>query len=182
MATPHAGASAHAGASTAAPTETAPQTRVTIASLPRTADAALERDALMGVLQYGHLIDAADLDAALALPMHVPALDAVRQTIAAQPDRARIGWASTAVESVREPYRSLAVELLTAAFPALTEEEATASTRALARRLRIRAVDREKTELLGAIQRLPADSEEGRAVRIALRDLDATRRALTEAS
>ena len=63
-----------------------------------------------------------------------------------------------------------------------TEEEATASTRALARRLRIRAVDREKTELLGAIQRLPADSEEGRAVRIALRDLDATRRALSEAS
>lgn len=182
MATPHPGASAHAGASTAPPTETAPQTRVTIASLPRTADAALERDALMGVLQYGHLIDAADLDAALALPMHVPALDAVRQTIAAQPDRARIGWASTAVESVREPYRSLAVELLTAAFPALTEEEATASTRALARRLRIRAVDREKTELLGAIQRLPADSEEGRAVRIALRDLDATRRALSEAS
>ncbi len=32
-------------------------TRVTIASLPRTADVALERDALMGFLQFGHRID-----------------------------------------------------------------------------------------------------------------------------
>lgn len=154
--------------------------RTTIASLPRTSDAALERDALMGVLQYGHLVDTAEIDAALAIPMHVPALDAVRQSIQAQPDRSRIGWASTAVEAVREPYRSLGVELLTAAFPALTEEEAKTSTLSLARRLRVRAVDREKTELLGAIQRLPADSVEGRNVRIALRDLDARRRSLAE--
>ncbi|WP_448656227.1 DNA primase [Microbacterium lacticum] len=180
-AAPGAGTSAHGGASADGGSgEAAPETRATIAALPRTADAALERDALMGVLQYGHLIDAADLDAALALPMQVPSLDAVRQSIQGQPDRTRIGWASTAVESVREPYRSLGVELLTAAFPALTEEEATASTRALAQRLRIRALDREKTELLGAIQRLPAESEEGRAVRVALRDLDARRRSLAE--
>ena len=180
-AAPGAGTSAHGAASAdGGSDEAAPEIRATIAALPRTADAALERDALMGVLQYGHLIDAADLDAALALPMQVPSLDAVRQSIQGQPDRTRIGWASTAVESVREPYRSLGVELLTAAFPALTEEEATASTRALAQRLRIRALDREKTELLGAIQRLPAESEEGRAVRVALRDLDARRRSLAE--
>lgn len=180
-AAPGAGTSAHGAASADGGSgEAAPEIRATIAALPRTADAALERDALMGVLQYGHLIDAADLDAALALPMQVPSLDAVRQSIQGQPDRTRIGWASTAVESVREPYRSLGVELLTAAFPALTEEEATASTRALAQRLCIRALDREKTELLGAIQRLPAESEEGRAVRVALRDLDARRRSLAE--
>ena len=112
--------------------------------------------------------------------MRTPALDAVRQAVAAQPDRTRIGWASTAAESTREPYRSLAVELLTADFPALTEAEAATSTRSLARRLRVRAVDAEKNELLGAIQRVPADSEEGRAVRVALRDLDARRRTLTE--
>jgi len=41
-------------------------------------------------------------------------------------------------------------------------------------------VDAEKNELLGAIQRVPAESEEGRAVRVALRDLDARRRTLTE--
>lgn len=159
----------------------APPVRVTIVTLPRTADAALERDALMGILQYGHLIDAAEVDAALALPMHVTALDAVRQSIQAQPDRTRIGWAATAAEGVREPYRSLAVELLTASFPALSESEALTSTASLVRRLRVRAVDNEKRELLGTIQRLPADSEEGRAVRLALRDLDALRATLTQA-
>ncbi len=155
---------------------------MSLRTLPRTADATLERDALMGVLQYGHLVDGEEVDAALALPMQIPALDAVRQSLVAQGDRRRIGWASTAVESVREPYRSLAVELLTADFPALTEAEAAAYTRGLARKLRVRAVDREKNELLGTIQRLPADSEQGRAVRLALRELDARRRALTEAS
>lgn len=155
-------------------------TRVTIASLPRTAEVALERDALMGVLQYGHLLDAADTDAALAVPMSHAALDAVRLAIAAQPDRTRIGWASAAVESTREPYRSLTVELLTASFPALTEAEAEASARSLCLRLRVRAVDREKIELLGAIQRVPADSAEGRSVRVALRELDQLRRGLSE--
>ncbi|WP_292831959.1 DNA primase [Microbacterium sp.] len=165
-------------------TRTAEQTlaadRVTIAALPRTADVALERDALMGVLQYGHLLDAAETDAALALPMSHPALDAVRLSIAAQPDRTRVGWAAAAVEATREPLRSLAVELLTATFPALTESEAKASARSLCLRLRVRAIDREKSELLGAIQRLPADSSEGRSVRLALRDLDQRRQALSE--
>jgi len=158
-----------------------PSLRMTLRTLPRSGEAVLERDALMGVLQYGHLVDGAELDAALALPMQVPALDAVRQSLVSHTDRTRIGWASSAVEAVREPYRSLAVELLTADFPALTEAEAAASTRSLARRLRIRAVDREKNELLGTIQRLPPDSEQGRTVRLALRELDARRRALTEA-
>lgn len=155
-------------------------TRVTLVSLPRTSDVAIERDALMGILQYGHLLDAAEVDAALTLPMSHPALDAVRQAIVAQADRSRIGWASTAAESAREPFRSLAVELLTADFPALTEAEATASTLSLCRRLRLRAVDREKHEMIGAIQRVPADSEEGRTVRVALRELDARRRALSD--
>jgi DNA primase len=154
--------------------------RVTIASLPRTADAILERDALMGVLQYGHVLDAAEVDAALAIPMQHPALEAVRQTLAAHSERSRIGWASAAAESVREPYRSLAVELLTSAFPALTEAEAAASALALCRRLRVRAIDAQKRELLGAIQRVAPDSEEGRAVRVSLRELDVRRRTLAE--
>ena len=154
--------------------------RATIATLPRTSDAALDRDALMGILHYGHVVDAAEIDAALALPMTVPALDAVRQAVQAQPDRTRIGWAVTAAEAVREPFRSLGVELLTASFPALSESEAHSSTRSLARTLRIRAIDREKSALLGAIQRVPAESEEGRTVRLRLRDLDAQRRALAE--
>ncbi|MBN9177145.1 MAG: DNA primase [Microbacterium sp.] len=171
--TPGATPGGAAGEAPAAP-------RATIATLPRSSDAALERDALMGILQYGHVVDAAEIDAALALPMTVPALDAVRQALLAQPDRTRIGWAVTAAEAVREPFRSLAVELLTASFPALSEAEAHSSTRSLARTLRIRAIDREKSALLGAIQRVPAESEEGRAVRLQLRDLDARRRTLAE--
>ncbi|MFT4213569.1 MAG: DNA primase [Microbacterium sp.] len=157
-----------------------PAARVTLRSLPHTADAALERDALMGILQYGHLVAADTVDAALALPMRLPPLEAVRQAVASVSDRTRIGWAAGAVESVREPYRSLAVELLTADFPALSEAEATASTRSLALRLQVRAIDAQKNEMLGAIQRVPADSDEGRAVRLALRDLDGRRRVLTE--
>lgn len=154
--------------------------RVTIATLPRDASVVLERDALMGILQYGHVIDAAEVDAALALPMQHPALEAVRQAITGQPDRSRVGWSTAAVDATREPYRGLAAELLTATFPALTEAEAKASAFAMCRRLRLRAIDREKAELLGAVQRVPADSEEGRAVRVALRDLDQRRRALAD--
>ncbi|RZI96026.1 MAG: hypothetical protein EOO67_01310 [Microbacterium sp.] len=154
--------------------------RVTIASLPPTSDVILERDALMGVLQYGHTLDPAEVDEALQLPMRHPALDAVRQALAAQADRTRVGWASVAAESVREPYRSLAIELLTGAFPALTEAEAATSALALCRRLRVRAIDAQKRELLGAIQRVDPDSEEGRAVRVSLRELDVRRRSLAE--
>ncbi len=160
------------------PAEAPAPTRVTLRTLPQTAEAMLERNALMGILQYGHLIEAAEADEALALPMTTPPLDAVRLSIVAIGDRRRVGWAADAVESTREPYRSLAIELLTAAFPALTEAEALTAVTALCRQLRIRAIDREKRELLGAVQRVPADSEEGRRVRIALRELDARRAAL----
>ncbi len=149
--------------------------RVTIAALPRTADVALERDALMGILQFGHRLDPDLLARAVSLSFRHPALDAVRQAIAAAPDVSRPGWSADAVTSVREPYRSLAAELLTADFPALTDEAATISATALARRLVGRAVDREKTELLGAIQRVPPDSQEGRTIRMRLRELDAER-------
>ncbi len=154
--------------------------RVTLATLPRTKDVALERDALMGVLQYGHAVAAEPLDLALSLSMDHPALDAVREAVVAQPDRTRVGWAAAAVDATREPFRSLTVELLTAIFPARTVEDAQASTLDLARRLRLRAMDRDKARLLGAVQRLSPESPEGRAVRIELRDLDARRRALAD--
>ncbi len=153
--------------------------RVTIASLPRSADVALERDALMGFLQYGHRIDPADLRAALDETFRHPALEAVRSSIAAVPDHTRPGWAAAAVDAVREPYRSLAAELLTGDFPARDDRHAMTSAKDLARRIRMRGVEREKHELLGAIQRLAPDSEEGRAVRLRLRELDAVKQRLT---
>ena len=156
----------------------APALRVTLATLPRTGEVALERDAMMGFLQYGHRIDAELRDRALALPLRHPALEAVRQTIAAAGDLRRTGWAADVVSAVREPYRSLAAELLTGAFPARDDDHATVSAQDLARRLITRAIDARKRELLGAVQRVAADSEEGRAVRIELRELDADRQRL----
>ncbi|MEW2008702.1 DNA primase [Microbacterium sp. NPDC078814] len=148
---------------------------VTLASLPRSPDVAVERDALMGALQYGHQIDAALLTRALAEPFRTPGLDAVREAVAAAPDRSRPGWVTDAVNSVREPYRSLAGELLMTPFPARDEAGAVASATDLARRLVVRQLEHEKQELLGAVQRVPADSDGGRALRVRLRDIDVER-------
>ncbi|MFG6491972.1 DNA primase [Microbacterium sp. P03] len=154
--------------------------RTTIATLPRTKDAALERDALMGFLQFGHRLDIALFEQAVALPFRTAALDAVRQTLVGA-DTTRPGWSADAVTAVREPYRSLAAELLTSPFPARDDAHAVNSTIDLAHNLVLRSLDREKTELLGAIQRVSADSEEGRIVRLRLRELDVARQRLIEA-
>ena len=160
----------------------APLERVTVASLPRSRDVALERDALMGLLQFGHRLDTDLVDRAIEAPFRHPALDAVRQAIVAAPDRERVGWAMAAISAVREPYRSLGGELLAADFPALTDEAALSSTTDLARRLIGRALETEKAELLGAIQRVLPESAEGRDIRVRLREIDAARRRLSEES
>ena len=153
---------------------------VTLASLPRTADVAVERDALMGALQYGHQIDQALLTRALSAPFRTPGLDAVREAVASAPDRTRAGWVTEAVNAVREPYRSLGGELLMTPFPARDETGALASATDLCRRLIVRSLDDEKNELLGAVQRVPADSDGGRALRMRLRDLDVERQRFAE--
>jgi DNA primase len=153
---------------------------VTLASLPRSPDVAVERDALMGALQYGHQVDQALLSRALEAPFRTPGLDAVREAVASAPDRTRAGWVTEAVNSVREPYRSLAGELLMTPFPARDEERAVATVADLARRLILRRLEHEKQELLGAVQRVPADSDGGRALRMRLRDIDAERQRFAE--
>ncbi|MFB8190772.1 DNA primase [Microbacterium sp. NPDC055988] len=153
---------------------------VTLASLPRSPDVAVERDALMGALQYGHQVDQALLTRALGMPFRTPGLDAVREAVASAPDRTRAGWVTEAVNSVREPYRSLAGELLMTPFPARDEERAVATVADLARRLVLRQLERDKQELLGAVQRVPADSDGGRALRMRLRDIDAERQRFAE--
>ncbi|MGO1852179.1 MAG: DNA primase, partial [Microbacteriaceae bacterium] len=109
-----------------------------------------------------------------------PALEAIRETVASAPDRTRVGWAMDAVNAVREPYRSLAGELLMSPFPAKDEAGAVASTADLTRRMIVRGLEREKQELLGAIQRVPADSDGGRALRVRLRDIDVERQRFAE--
>ncbi|QKJ19419.1 DNA primase [Microbacterium hominis] len=157
--------------------------RATLASLARTADVALERDFLMGALQFGHRLDVDELARALAQPFGHPALDAVREAVRdAIADLDRAGWAADAVGRVREPHRFLAAQLLAADFPALTDDDAVSSTADLARRILLRGLAREKSELLGAIQRVAAVSEEGRAIRLRLRELDLERARLQAAS
>ncbi|MEJ1086939.1 DNA primase [Microbacterium sp. Mu-80] len=153
---------------------------VRLRDLPRTAEVALERDALMGVLQYGHRIDEALLTRALTEPFRHPALEAVRESVASVADRTRVGWATAAADAVREPYRSLAGELLMMPFPARDEAGALTSATDMCRRLILRGIEREKHELLGAVQRVPADSDGGRALRMRLRDVDAERMRFVE--
>ncbi|MDR2293644.1 MAG: DNA primase [Microbacterium sp.] len=155
-----------------------PVQRITLATLPRTGDVMRERDALMAFLQYGHQMDTPLLTRALSRPLMHPGLEAVRAGILSVPDRSRPGWAMTAIESVREPYRVLAGEMLAAEFPARDEQSALAAANDLALALVERQLRAEKTELLSAVQRVPADSEEGRALRVQLRDLDIETRRL----
>ncbi|MBS1905350.1 MAG: DNA primase [Actinobacteria bacterium] len=169
------GASAPGGAEAPAPIPV-----VTLATLPRTGDAPLERDALMGALQYGHQLDSELLQRAMGTSFTVPGLDAVRDAVAQVQDRQRPGWALQAVDAVREPYRALAGELLMAAFPARDEQGARASATDLCRRLIVRGLEREKSELLGEIQRLPADTDGARSIARRLVELDAERQRFLE--
>ena len=160
--------------------DVAPAAGVSLRTLPTGGDGPLERDALMGALQYGHQLDQELLQRAVDAPFTVPALDAVRESIARIPDRLRPGWALQAVDAVREPYRALAGELLMAAFPARDEEGAKASATGLCKRLILRGLDREKNELLGALQRLTADSDGARAIARRLVEIDVERQKFLE--
>ncbi|BAJ76371.1 DNA primase [Microbacterium testaceum StLB037] len=150
---------------------------VTMASLPNTRDVALERGAMMAFLQYGHRIEPELFLRALQTPFGHPALEAVRSTLAST-DLSQPGWAVAAVEAVREPFRSLAAELLTSEFPARTEEGAVVAANDLSRRLLVRELERQKAELLREVQRVPADTDEGRRLGLRLRDLEADRQRL----
>ena len=152
--------------------------RVRLHDLPRSPDVLLETEAAMAFLQYGHTVAPELLARALSIPFRHGALDAVREQIAVA-DLARPGWAPDAVDRVREPFRQLAAELLTAPFPARDEEGAIASATSLAVRLIARDLDRQRHELLGAVQRVAPDGDEGRRLRMRLRDIEAERRALT---
>ncbi|MEV8135605.1 DNA primase [Microbacterium aurantiacum] len=162
-------------APSAAPDGAADALRPTLATLPRTRDVAMERDALMGVLQFGHRMDGDIVARAVGLPFRHPGLDAVRQAVAGVDDLSRPGWAADAIGNVREPFRGLGAELLAANFPAQNDDEAVASATDLSRRLVMRALEAEKHELLGAIQRVAPDSDGGRSIRIRLREIDAER-------
>ncbi|NHI17046.1 DNA primase [Microbacterium excoecariae] len=161
----------------AAPATASPA--VTLQTLPRTTDAVVERDALTGILQYGHRIDPTLLQRALGVAFRVPALDAVRAAIFSV-DRTQPGWGQAAIDALPQALTQLGGEVLMRDFPARDEEHAAVSANALCRRLIVRALDAEKQELLGALQRAEPQSNEGRAVGMRLRDLETERRRLVD--
>ena len=156
-----------------------PLERVTLASLPRHHDVALERDALMAFLQYGHRIEP-DLFAARGRASR----SGIRRSRPSAPPSRRPPiphvpagrWTPSSPSGSRTaPSRA---NCSRGRCPPPTRPARSPSTGELARNLIVRSLDREKNELLGAVQRVPADSEEGRAVRVRLRDLDAERQRL----
>jgi len=152
---------------------------VTLANLPHTTDVAMERDALTGILQYGHLIEPALFQRAIESPFRTPALDEVRKAILAV-DRSKPGWGQAALDQLPQSLRQLGGEVLMRDFPARDEQHAAVSANDLCRRLIARALDALKHELLGELQRLEPGSADGRAVQIRLRDLEMERRRLIE--
>ena len=158
--------------------EQMPAVAVTLATLPRTPDVYRDRNTLMAFLQYGHLLDQDLMAEALQTPFSHPAFDAVRAAILAHSERTKPGWALTAIGGVREPYRLVAGELLAAEFPAKDEQAAVVAAQDLALSKVERAMNAQKNELLGAVQRIAAESEEGRALRVQLRELDVRIRSL----
>ena len=176
---PYAGSSAsHGSAPYGSDPEHAPAVAVTLATLPRTPDVYRDRNTLMAFLQYGHLLDQDLMAQALEAPFSHPAFDAVRAAILAHPERTKPGWALTAIGGVREPFRLIAGELLAAEFPAKDEQAAVVAAQDLALSKVERAMIARKNEFLGAVQRIAPDSEEGRALRVQLRDLDVRIRSL----
>ena len=71
----------------------------------------------MAFLQYGHRIDPELFARGVAIPFRHPALEAVRSAVAAAPDPARPGGPLDTIQAVREPYRTLAGELLARPLP-----------------------------------------------------------------
>ncbi|WP_040164249.1 DNA primase [Microbacterium gorillae] len=153
---------------------------VTLATLPSTPEVRKDTEALVAILQFGHLIDTPLLTRAVGVQLTHPGLDAVREGIRAVPERSRPGWAMTAVENVREPYRVLAGELLASEFHANSETAAKNVAAEHVRNLIDRDLKRQKHDLVGALRRATAESEEGRAISRRIVELEMETRRLRE--
>ena len=174
------GPGAHAPEAGAADSDAGQVVNVTSRTLPTTPDVRRDREAIIASLQYGHQLDTPLLVRALGAPLTHPALDAIRVAILETADRSTPGWAVKAIEAVREPYRLLAGELLTAEFPAANEERAMMAATDIVLGIVERQIANEKRELLSAVQRVDPASDEGRSLRVQLRDLDIEARRLRE--
>ena len=147
--------------------------RVTIASLPRHRRCALSSATRSWASCSSAIGSTAELlDPCAGTALRHPALDAVRSRHRRSARSTRAGWAADAVARCASPtarWRRASRRRLPRAD---RRSRASPQPPILLAASSLRALDREKSELLGAIQRVPPDSEEGRVIRLRLREFD----------
>lgn len=154
--------------------------RMSLASLPTTPVARLERDALMAMLQQAPAVGPELLAQAVTAEMHTPVLRVVRDAIAAVlPHAGEDGWVQRVGESAPEALRGLITELALAPMPHRNEAQLGAYARDVVAALLDRDLLSLKSELLARLQRLGEPSDpNSRRIQEQLAALEAARRAL----
>ncbi|HET6672106.1 MAG TPA: DNA primase [Agromyces sp.] len=162
------------------PTTDAAPRPFSITELPNDPSTRLERDALQAMLQYPDALGPDLLRHAVDCRFGNPSLAVVRDGIAsvlATPDAAiRI---DRVVEEVPAPFAGVVRQLAVAPVPQRGEDELTAYVRGIVSALIDRELLRQKSELLGRLQRSDrADTATFAALQRALVELETERRAL----
>ena len=154
--------------------------RMSLARLPATPVARLERDALMAMLQQAPAVGQELLAQAVTAEIHTPVLRAVRDAIAAVlPYVGEDGWVQRVGESAPEALRGLITELALAPMPHRNEAQLGAYARDVVAALLDRDLLSLKNELLARLQRLGDPGDPGsRRIQEQLAALEAARRAL----
>jgi DNA primase len=158
----------------------APSRPFSIAELPNDPSTRLERDALQAMLQYPDAVGADLLRHAVDCRFGNPSLAVIRDGIAsvlASPDPAlRV---DRVVEEVPQPFAGVVRQLAVAPVPQRGEDELSSYVRGIVGSLIDRELLRQKSELLGRLQRTDrSDTVTYAALQRALMDLETERRAL----
>ncbi len=161
-------------------TRTPPRQRMTLARLPETPVARLERDALMAMLQQADAVGPELLAQAVTAEVHTPVLRAVRDAIATALPRLGVdGWVELVVQSAPEELRGLVTELALAPMPHRNAAQLGQYARDVVAALLDRDLLSLKAELLARLQRIGDPADPGsRRIQEQLAALETARRAL----
>ena len=163
----------------AAPAEP-PRPRATLAALPKTPGARLERDALMAMLQQPDAIGHELMAQAVTAEVGEPALRVVRDAIAAAlGSLGQPGWFEAVLAEAPEPYRDLIRELAFAPMPQNRPELLAGYARDVVASLLDRDLLSLKGELVARMQRIgDPGAPASRRIQEQLAALEAARRSL----
>lgn len=160
----------------------APTRPFSITELPNDPSTRLERDALQAMLQYPDAVGPELLRHAVDCRFGNPSLAVIRDGIAsvlASPDPAlRV---DRVVQEVPQPFAGVVRQLAVAPIPQRGEDELSAYVRGIVSSLIDRELLRQKSELLGRLQRTDrSDTATYATLQRALMDLESERRALRD--